>query len=105
MLEKNRSRTHEIPEGQSWVLSETMGMVKDKTNAVRLAAATRRYPKLTAILARWLRERLPEEVRGFTFSSMSVNLDYAARPHRDSSDFGPQVIRALGAFTGGKLNY
>ena len=28
----NRSRTNVIPEGQSWVLSETMGMVKDNTN-------------------------------------------------------------------------
>ena len=36
-------------------------------------------------------------------SRISINRDYAAKPHRDSRNEGPSVVAALGNFTGGEL--
>jgi len=60
---------------------------------------------VTELLARWLTDRLPQDVKGFKFTSMNVNCNYAAQQHRDAGNFGPSFIRAFGEFTGGQLNY
>jgi len=72
---------------------------------VHLTAPTRRYPQVTELLARWLTDRLPEEVKSFKFTSMNVNCNYAASLHRDNGNFGPSFIKAFGDFSGGQLQY
>jgi len=72
---------------------------------VHLTASTRRYPQVTELLARWLTDRLPKEVKSFAFTSMNVNCNYAAMLHRDNGNFGPSFIKAFGDFSGGQLQY
>jgi len=102
---KNSSRVNVMQKDQVWVYSDTLGELRDRAGDVHLTAATRRYPQVSEIFARWLTDRLPEECKGFKFTSMNVNCNYAAALHRDAGNFGPSFIRAFGDFTGGELNY
>ena len=43
-------------------------------------------------------EELPD-----TFTSITVNKNFAARPHRDSGNAGPSFARSLGDYSGGNL--
>merc|ERR1719188_1672083 len=63
------------------------------------------YPDFFRVLTRWLRDRLPPKYEGFTFTSMNLNCNYAAKLHRDGNNFGPSMISAFGDFQGGELNY
>ena len=81
-----------------------MGLVRDRVGSVHITAATTLYPAVTRIRTRWLRDRLPEEAAGFKLASLNLNSNYAGRLHRDSNNFGPSMIRAFGAFSGGELN-
>lgn len=102
---KNTNRVNVMQEGQVWVYSDTLGELRDRTGDVHLTAATRRYPQVSEIFARWLTDRLTDECKGFKFTSMNVNCNYAAALHRDAGNFGPSFIKAFGDFTGGELNY
>lgn len=102
---RNIWRQNVMPAGQEWVFSDTLGVLRDRNGSVHLTAPTLRYPQVAEIVARWLTERLPEEAKHFTFTSMNLNCNYAARQHRDNGNFGPSFIRAFGEFTGGKLQY
>jgi len=102
---KNPWRQNVTPEGQSWVLSENFGLLRDRQGDVHLTTPTRRYPQVAELFTRWLSDRLPEETRSFKCTSINVNCNYAARLHRDNGNFGPSFIAAFGEFTGGELNY
>jgi len=91
--------------GKTWVFSDTLGLLRDRTGDVHLTAPTRRYPQVSELLARWLMDRLPEETKNFKFTSMNVNCNYAAAMHRDNGNFGPSFIKAFGDFSGGHLRY
>lgn len=102
---KNPWRTNVMKKGQHWVYSDTLGLLRDRQGDIHLTAPTRRYPQVAELFARWLTDRLPKDVKGFKFTSMNVNCNYAAQLHRDAGNFGPSFIRAFGDFSGGKLNY
>lgn len=102
---KNPFRKNVMKEGQEWVFSDTLGLLRDRVGDIHLTSATRRYPQVAELFARWLTDRLPEDAKNFTFTSMNVNCNYAAQTHRDQGNFGPSFIRAFGDFTGGELNY
>lgn len=91
--------------GKTWVFSDTLGLLRDRQGDLHLTSATRRYPQVAEIFARWLTDRLPDESKGFAFTSMNVNCNYAAAMHRDNGNFGPSFIKAFGDFSGGALNY
>eukprot|EP00928_Gymnodinium_smaydae_P046569 TRINITY_DN31025_c0_g1_i1.p1 TRINITY_DN31025_c0_g1~~TRINITY_DN31025_c0_g1_i1.p1 ORF type:complete len:546 (-),score=161.89 TRINITY_DN31025_c0_g1_i1:110-1672(-) len=102
---KNPHRRNVMKEGQDWVFSDTLGMLRDRQGDIHLTASTRKYPQVSELFARWLTDRLPEECKDFKFTSMNVNCNYAAQLHRDAGNFGPSFIRAFGDFKGGELNY
>jgi hypothetical protein len=102
---RNPYRTNVMREGQTWVLSDTLGLLRDRMGDTHLTVATRRYPQVTELLSRWLVERLPEEAKDFKFTSLNLNCNYAAVQHRDQGNFGPSMIKAFGSFTGGRLRY
>eukprot|EP00442_Polarella_glacialis_P009151 CAMPEP_0115083102 /NCGR_PEP_ID=MMETSP0227-20121206/20324_1 /TAXON_ID=89957 /ORGANISM="Polarella glacialis, Strain CCMP 1383" /LENGTH=509 /DNA_ID=CAMNT_0002471373 /DNA_START=78 /DNA_END=1607 /DNA_ORIENTATION=- len=103
---KNPNRTNVIPEGQEWVLSDTLGLLRDRCGDIHLTSATLRYPDVTRIISQWLKDRLSADAaKKFTFTSLNLNCNYAARRHRDGNNFGPSFIAAFGPFTGGELNY
>merc|ERR1719350_1351809 len=102
---RNPWRRNVMKDGQTWVFSDTLGLLRDRQGDIHLTAPTRRYPQVAELMARWLVDRLPEECRDFKFTSMNVNCNYAAQMHRDNGNFGPSFIKAFGDFSGGQLNY
>lgn len=102
---RNPWRQNVMKPGQEWVFSDTLGLLRDRQGDIHLTAPTRRYPQVAELLARWLTDRLPTEAKGFKFTSMNLNCNYAAALHRDAGNLGPSFIKAFGDFTGGKLNY
>jgi len=102
---RNPWRKNVMQPGKTWIFSDTLGLLRDRQGDVHLTAPTRRYPQVTELLARWLTDRLPEEVKSFKFTSMNVNCNYAASLHRDNGNFGPSFIKAFGDFSGGQLQY
>lgn len=91
--------------GQTWVFSDTLGLLRDRQGDIHLTAPTRRYPQVAELLMRWLTDRLPPETKNFACTSINVNCNYAAATHRDNGNFGPSFIKAFGDFSGGQLYY
>jgi len=100
---KNTARQNVIPGGQSWVWSDTLGLIRDRQGDIHLTSSTTRYRSFTALINTWLGDRLPQEVQEFKWTSLNLNCNYAAKRHRDGNNFGPSMIKAFGHFTGGAL--
>mmetsp|Transcript_33829 Transcript_33829/g.93450 ORF Transcript_33829/g.93450 Transcript_33829/m.93450 type:complete len:722 (+) Transcript_33829:93-2258(+) len=101
---KNPGRLNVMREGQNWVWSDTIGLLRDRSGSIHIVTATTRYPAFTRIICKWLYDRIPDEVASFKFTSLNLNCNYAAKRHRDGNNFGPSMIKAFGDFTGGELN-
>uniref|UniRef100_A0A7S1KW40 Uncharacterized protein n=1 Tax=Alexandrium catenella TaxID=2925 RepID=A0A7S1KW40_ALECA len=102
---KNAARSNVIPEGQEWVWSDTLGLIRDRLGSIHTTPATKLYPEVVQLLVKWLNDRLPQEASTFRFTSINLNCNYAARLHRDGNNFGASFIKAFGDFTGGNLKY
>jgi hypothetical protein len=59
------------------------------------------FPSLAKMLNAYIASSLPETA--FTYSSLQINYNYAARKHKDGNNLGPSYIQALGDHTGGGL--
>lgn len=101
---KNPNRQNVLPDGQDWVWSDTMGLIRDRLGDIHITSATNRYPSFVKVITQWLYDRIPPEVATFKFTSLNLNCNYAAKRHRDGNNFGPSFIKAFGNFTGGELN-
>jgi len=106
-FKENTNRTNVTPDGQSFVYSDTVGLIKMSTCEKTLVTlGTRRYPEFTQLITQWLRDRTPSDLKQeFTYTSININKNYAGRLHRDGNNAGPSMIKAFGAFEGGELNY
>lgn len=101
---KNSARVNVMPEGQDFVWSDTVGLLRDRMGDIHLTQSTKRYPSFVRIICQWLNDRLPSEVSNFKYTSLNLNCNYAAKRHRDNNNFGPSMIKAFGPFSGGELN-
>lgn len=103
---KNPFRQNVMKKGQTWVYSDTLGLLRDRQGDLHFTPATRKYPQVTELFSRWLTDRLPATAaKDFAFTSMNVNCNYAAAQHRDAGNFGSSFIAGFGDFKGGALNY
>jgi len=102
---RNVTRTNVMQEGQSWVWSDTLGLLRDRCGDIHMTPSSVKYPEVVTLINKWLSDRLPTNMRSFVWTSLNVNKDYAAYIHRDGNNFGPSMIAAFGDFTGGELNY
>jgi len=103
---RNVTRTNVMPDDKSFVWSDTLGLLRDRTGDIHLTKPSHSYPDVIQVLARWLTDRLPAtEAQNFKWTSFNLNKNYAGRIHRDGNNFGPSMISAFGDFTGGTLNY
>lgn len=99
---ENPVRTNVIPEGKTWVHSDTFGLIKPKRLATAVASGlTTNYPVMLTFFSKYFKDTHGT----FPFTSVNVNYNYAARIHRDRGNCGPSFIKAFGDFTGGELNY
>lgn len=103
----NKNRTNVMKKGIKVVNSDTVGLVvQTGTGKPLVSRATERYPDVMRVLGLWLQQQRPKELSiDFPFTSININRGYAGKLHRDANNFGPSMIRALGKFTGGELNY
>lgn len=103
---RNNARKNVLPAGKEWVHSDTLGLVRSRDGRTIMAGPSRVHPHFTRLLLVWLRGHWPKGLpEDFPITSISVNSQYAARRHRDGSNAGPSLIRALGSFRGGQLRY
>mmetsp|Transcript_23759 Transcript_23759/g.59960 ORF Transcript_23759/g.59960 Transcript_23759/m.59960 type:complete len:490 (+) Transcript_23759:65-1534(+) len=102
---RNPNRVNVQPDGQDWVWSDTLGLVRDRLGDIHLTKPTKSYPEVTMLINKYLFDRLPAEARTFKWTSLNLNCNYAAKLHRDGNNFGPSMIKAFGEFSGGELNY
>mmetsp|Transcript_69094 Transcript_69094/g.182519 ORF Transcript_69094/g.182519 Transcript_69094/m.182519 type:complete len:509 (-) Transcript_69094:171-1697(-) len=102
---KNPYRKNVMQPGKTWVFSDSMGILRDRQGDVHLTACSRRYPQVVELFGRWLKDHLPDDAKGFTWTTINVNCNYAAVTHRDNGNFGPSFIKAFGEFEGGALDY
>ena len=75
---QNVTRANVMPRDADFVFSETLGLVSTRNGQVTASRLTKRYPAVFRILAHWLRQAWPLS-DSFTFTSISVNKNYAAR--------------------------
>lgn len=107
-FKENFNRNNVMPDGHNYVYSDTIGMIKQSTcERTLLTTGSKQYPEFTELLMTWLKGQLPEELakEGFPFTSININKNYAGKLHRDGNNVGPSLIRALGNFSKGELNY
>lgn len=104
---QNTNRSNVTPEGQGYVLSDTIGLVSNYKGCVSVVMATTEYLAFTQVLTGWLKDHMPDGLKNkaFTYTSININANYAGKLHRDSNNAGPSLIHAFGSFTGGALNY
>jgi len=103
---KNEARQNVMPEGTTFVHSDTLGLIRCRDGRYIATEPTVAYPHVMGIFNRWLKDHVSKDFkRPFPFTSISVNYAYAAKIHRDQGNHGPSMGAALGNFTGGRLQY
>lgn len=106
-FKENQNRGNVMPEGATFVHSDTIGLIKMSTcERTLVTCGTKRYPEFTLLLTKWLKDNMPAEFeKEFAYTSININKNYAGRLHRDGNNAGPSLIKAFGDFRGGELNY
>jgi hypothetical protein len=103
---KNDVRLNVMPEGEKFVFSDTIGLVRTRDGRYMVNGITEAFPNVYHLLQKWLRDNTPKEYsQAFPSTSISLNYAYAAKIHRDQGNHGPSMGMAVGQFTGGKLRY
>eukprot|EP00405_Crypthecodinium_cohnii_P027060 CAMPEP_0206501518 /NCGR_PEP_ID=MMETSP0324_2-20121206/53371_1 /ASSEMBLY_ACC=CAM_ASM_000836 /TAXON_ID=2866 /ORGANISM="Crypthecodinium cohnii, Strain Seligo" /LENGTH=712 /DNA_ID=CAMNT_0053989379 /DNA_START=25 /DNA_END=2159 /DNA_ORIENTATION=+ len=107
---QNTVRKNVIPDGESWVYSDTFGLVRNRSGSTPVESRlTTDFPQIFDFLSTWCRHRTKSQARfaksPFPFTSINVNFGYNAKLHRDSFNDGPSLLTSLGKFSGGGLGY
>jgi len=103
---ENDSRQNVLPEGQKSVHSDTLGVLKMRNGTYRIFDPTTRYEHVTKLICQWFLTNKGRDIpEDFGFTGININHNYAGRRHRDNGNEGPSAIKAIGSFTGGKLDY
>jgi len=103
---ENDTRNNVMPEGVKTVHSDTLGVLRMRDGTYRIFDPTKRYEHVTKMLCQWFLTNKGSEIPDeFGFTGININHNYAGRRHRDNGNEGPSAIKAIGSFTGGKLNY
>ena len=118
---ENKLRRNVIPNGVPHVYSQCAGLTTlQRGQGSTVSRTARKCPNVVRVLTLFLRQaERRAEAEGmkddsleqleylhgrFPFTSITINYNYAAKPHRDSSHIdGRARIIALGEFTGGEL--
>lgn len=104
---KNHGRQNVIHtnRGTSWVHSDQLGLVRNRSGDWSIAPATLLYPNFVRLLCQHVQHHNPLEECDFPFLCFSVNTGFAAKIHRDAHNEGPSFVQAFGSFRGGMLRY
>jgi len=103
---ENDTRINVLPEGLKTVHSDTLGVLRMRDGSYRIFDPTTRYAHVTKLVCQWFLSNKGSEIPDdFGFTGININHNYAGKRHRDNGNEGPSAIKAIGKFTGGKLNY
>jgi hypothetical protein len=103
---ENDTRLNVLPEGVKTIHSDTLGILRMRDGTYRIFDPTTRYEHVTRLICEWFISNMGKEIPvDFGFTGININHNYAGRRHRDANNEGPSAIKAIGKFTGGKLNY
>jgi len=102
---ENETRLNVLPEGVKSIHSDTMGILRIRNGTYRIFDPTTRYEHVTKLICKWFDADRRELPGNFGFTGININHNYAGRRHRDNGNEGPSAIKAIGTFSGGKLNY
>ena len=97
---KNYYRKRVNPEGEEFCRSMSMGLVKQHTGQLTISGNTKEYEGIVQLVNEYARTVVDE---GFTWTTMTVNDEFASKRHRDSGNSGPSFILSVGNYTGGRL--
>lgn len=101
--QQNTRRINVIPANHdvNFVYSQAAGLTTQRNKIPTLSNLCSKCPNLIALLARFVREYEQE----YSFTTITINYNYAAAPHKDNNHEGGHArIIALGNFSGGGLN-
>jgi len=93
------NRRNVIPKGEDAVRGAVCGLFVF-AHKIGISAYSRQRPWLTRLLIEFAKSA---GYGSFPFTSIQVNVDYAARPHTDRNNLGKSLIVGLGRYTGGRL--
>lgn len=103
---ENDTRLNVLPEGVKTIHSDTLGVLRMRDGSYRIFDPTIRYEHVTKLVCKWFVEGKGSDIPDdFGFTGININHNYAGRRHRDNGNEGPSAIKAIGKFSGGKLNY
>merc|ERR1712232_1513336 len=89
-----------------FIHSDTLGVLKMRDGTYRIFDPTWRYEHVTKLICEWFLSNMVTDIPDdFGFTGININHNYAGRRHRDNGNEGPSAIKAIGKFSGGKLNY
>ena len=60
-FKKNDVRVNVIPEGEQWVFSDTLGLLRDRCGRYLLTGPTKAYPQVVRLVNRWMKENVNSE--------------------------------------------
>ena len=67
---QNKARVNVMREGQEWVFSDTLGVVRSRDGRLVLSRPTREHDSFMEILCRWIRDAPPPFLKqNFPFTS------------------------------------
>jgi len=102
----NDTRLNVLPEGVKTIHSDTLGVLRMRDGTYRIFDPTTRYEHVTRLICTWFNtSKGPGIPDDFGYTGININHNYAGRRHRDANNEGPSSIKAIGKFTGGKLDY
>ena len=104
-FKRSTSRPNVMKKGVSWVHSDNLGLLKNYFEPIpRVTPTTEKFPHMFVLVSKYLTDNFKHpKVKEFKFTSICLNKNYAARPHKDKGNHGPSCITALGDFKGGEL--
>ena len=84
--------------------SDTIGLLRDRCGQYMLTGPTKAYPRVVRLVNRWMIHGVNSAI-DVCCTSISVNMDYAAKLRRYDDNCGPSVCKAVDDVEGGRLGY
>ncbi|CAE7031882.1 lkhA [Symbiodinium sp. CCMP2592] len=93
------TRNNVKPDGAPFIEAFPLGIVLNYCLGLVCSRATRLWPTLTKLLAKFIQQEQPD----FRYTTMQLNKNYATKMHVDANNHGPSFIIGLGDYTGGEV--
>merc|ERR1712232_1459159 len=81
-FKKNYGRINVLPDGNSFVFSDTLGLVSDRKGCIAPTPYTLPYPNVMKVFTQYLKDHDDPLVQNFCYTSINVNKNYAGKIHR-----------------------